>query len=189
MNIFGKDQRSGLPFPPKIDRKEKRVVSFTHEQNIICCQIKLDDVAYEQTIICMQLFACHVVGCRPMKRKKNLHRVTMVVVFLLLLRKCYRDMFVACVYNDNVLQVLRATRLTSVTQSVYLGFLSNGVQPASMLSYLGEWNESRENTRASSEAARGPSLARSRAARFACPNRRACSQAERGWTVQIYIRD
>ena len=57
MNIFGKDQRSGLPFPPKIDRKEKRVVSFTHEQNIICCQTKLDDVAYEQTIICMQLFA------------------------------------------------------------------------------------------------------------------------------------
>ena len=122
-----KDQRSGLPFPPKIDRKEKRVVSFTHEQNIICCQTELDDVAYEQTIICMQLFACHVVGCRPMKRKKNLHRVTMVVVFLLLLRKCYRDMFVACVYNDNVLQVLRATRLTSVTQSVYFGFLSNGV--------------------------------------------------------------
>ena len=121
------DQRSGLPFPPKIDRKEKRVVSFTHEQNIICCQTKLDDVAYEQTIICMQLFACHVVGCRPMKRKNNLHRMTMVVVFLLLLRKCYRDMFVACVYNDNVLQVLRAIRLTSVTQSVYFGFLSNGV--------------------------------------------------------------
>ena len=127
MNIFGKDQRSGLPFPPKIDRKEKRVVSFTHEQNIICCQTKLDDVAYEQTIICMQLFACHVVDCRPMNRKKNLHRVTMVVVFLLLLRKCYRDMFMACVYNDNVLQVLRAIRLNSVTQSVYFGFLSNGV--------------------------------------------------------------
>ena len=56
-----------------------------------------------------------MVGCRPMKRKKNLHRMTMVVVFLLLLRKCYRDMFVACVYNDNVLQVLRAIRLTSVS--------------------------------------------------------------------------
>ena len=71
MNIFGKDQRSGLPFPPKIDRKGKRVVSFTHEQNIICCQTKLDDVAFEQTIICMQLFACRVVGCRPMKRKNG----------------------------------------------------------------------------------------------------------------------
>ena len=68
MNIFGKDQRSGLPCPPKIDRKQKRVVSFTLEQNIICCQTKLDDVAYEQTIICMQLFACHVVGCRSMKK-------------------------------------------------------------------------------------------------------------------------
>ena len=42
-------------------------------------------------------------------------------------RKCYRDMFMACVYNDNVLQVLRAIRLNSVTQSVYFGFLSNGV--------------------------------------------------------------
>ena len=126
MNIFGKWR--DLSFSSKSDRKkEKSVVSFTHEQNIICCQIKLDDVAYEQTIICMQLFACHVVGCRPMKRKKKLHRMTMVVVFLLLLRKCYRDMFVACVYNDNVLQVLRAIRLTSVTQSVYFGFLSNGV--------------------------------------------------------------
>ena len=38
-----------------------------------------------------------------------------------------RSMFVACVYSDNVLQVLRAIRLTSVTQSVYFGFLSNGV--------------------------------------------------------------
>ena len=37
-------------------------------------------------------------------------------------------------------------------------------QSASKLSYLGEWNESREN-------------ARSREARFACPNRRACSRA------------
>ena len=63
MNIFGKDQRRGLPFPPKIDRKEKRVVSFTHEQNIICCQTELDDVAYEQTIICMQLFVILICCC------------------------------------------------------------------------------------------------------------------------------
>ena len=40
------------------------------------------------------------------------------------------------------------------------------------LLYLGEWSESRENARAS-----GASLARSREAHFACPNRRACSQA------------
>ena len=39
-------------------------------------------------------------------------------------------------------------------------------------SHLGEWNESRENARAS-----GSSERRSREARFACPNRRACSQA------------
>ena len=45
-------------------------------------------------------------------------------------------------------------------------------QPASKLSYLGEWSESRENARAS-----GPSFERSRKAHFACPNRRACSQA------------
>ena len=31
---------------------------------------KLDDIAHEQTIICWQLFAGHVVSSRPMKRKK-----------------------------------------------------------------------------------------------------------------------
>ena len=37
MNIFGK--RSDLPFSRKSDRKkDKSVVSFTHEQNIICSQ-------------------------------------------------------------------------------------------------------------------------------------------------------
>ena len=49
-----------LPFLRKSDRKkEKSVVSFT----------------YEQTIICRQLFAGHVVVSRPMKRKKNLQRM------------------------------------------------------------------------------------------------------------------
>ena len=33
----------------------------------------MDDIAHKQTIICRQLFAGHVVGSRPMKRKKNLH--------------------------------------------------------------------------------------------------------------------
>ena len=28
------------------------MVSLTHEQNIICSQIQLDDMAHEQTIIC-----------------------------------------------------------------------------------------------------------------------------------------
>ena len=49
------------------------MVSFTHEQNIICSQTQLDDIAHEQTIICRQLFAGHVVGFLPMKRKENLH--------------------------------------------------------------------------------------------------------------------
>ena len=74
MNIFGK--RSELPFSRKNDRKkEKSTVSFTHVQNIICSQTQLDGIAHEQTIICRQSFAGHVVGSRPMKRKKKLLRM------------------------------------------------------------------------------------------------------------------
>ena len=70
MNILGK--RSDLSFSRKSDRKkEKSTVSFTHVQNIICSQTQLDGIAHEQTIICRPLFAGHVVGSRPMKRKKN----------------------------------------------------------------------------------------------------------------------
>ena len=74
MNILGK--RSDLPKSRKSDRKkEETTVSFTNVQNIICSQTlsqtELDDIAHEQTIICRQLFAGHVVGSRPMKRKKN----------------------------------------------------------------------------------------------------------------------
>ena len=51
MNILGK--QSDLPFSRKSDRKkEKSMVSFTHEQNIICSQTLLDGIAHEQTIIC-----------------------------------------------------------------------------------------------------------------------------------------
>ena len=68
-------------------RERSRVVSFTHEQNIICSQTQLNDIAHEQTIICRQLFAGHVVGFQPMKRKKKLHRmiinfVTKCIVFI-----------------------------------------------------------------------------------------------------------
>ena len=53
INILG-----NLLFSPKSDsKKEKGVFSFTHEQNIICSQTQLDDIAHEQTIICRQLFA------------------------------------------------------------------------------------------------------------------------------------
>ena len=65
---------SDLPFSRKSDRmKENCVVSFAHEQNIICSQTQLDVVAHEQTIICRQLFADHVAGSRLIKRKKKLH--------------------------------------------------------------------------------------------------------------------
>ena len=37
------------------------MILFTHKQNIICSQTRLDDIAHEQTIICRQLFADHVV--------------------------------------------------------------------------------------------------------------------------------
>ena len=47
------------------------MVSFTREQNIICSQTQLDDIEHEQTIICRQLFAGHVVGFWPVKRKKG----------------------------------------------------------------------------------------------------------------------
>ena len=51
------------------------MVSFMHEQNSICSQKQLNDIAHEQTIICRQLFAGHVVDSRPMKRKKHLHQM------------------------------------------------------------------------------------------------------------------
>ena len=74
MNILRK--RSDLPFSRKSDsKKERSTVSFTHVQNIICSQTQLDGIAHEQTIICRQLFAGHVVGSWPMKRKKNFLRM------------------------------------------------------------------------------------------------------------------
>ena len=56
---------------------EKRV-SFTHERNIICRQTQLDEIAHEQTIICGQFFAAHMVGPQPMKRKKTWLRMTIL---------------------------------------------------------------------------------------------------------------
>ena len=92
-NIFGK--RSDLPFPRKSDRKkEKRVVSFTHEQNIICSQTKLDDIAHEENIICWKLFAGYVVGSRPMKRKTNFQR--MITSFEIFTRQESRFPLIKC---------------------------------------------------------------------------------------------
>ena len=47
------------------------MVSIKHEQNNIFYQTQVD----EQTIICRQLFAGHVVGSLPMKRKKLFHQM------------------------------------------------------------------------------------------------------------------
>jgi len=47
------------------------MVTITHEQNIICSKTHLDGTTHEQTIICRQLFAGHLAGSRPMKRKKK----------------------------------------------------------------------------------------------------------------------
>ena len=43
----------------------KSVISIAHEQNIIC----------SKTVICRQLFAGHLVGSRPMKRKDKIHQM------------------------------------------------------------------------------------------------------------------
>ena len=71
---------SDLPLSRKSDhKKEKSVVSFMHEQNIICSETKLDDIEHEQTIICRQLFVGHVVGCWPMKRQKNMQQMIILL--------------------------------------------------------------------------------------------------------------
>ena len=70
MSIFGK--QSDPPFLRRSDlQKEKSVVSFTHEQNIICSQIQLGDIAHEQTIIWRQLFAGHVVDIRLIRKEEK----------------------------------------------------------------------------------------------------------------------
>ena len=51
-----------------------------HVQNIICSQTQLDGIVHEQTIICRRLFAGHMVGYRPMKRKKNLLQMIIIII-------------------------------------------------------------------------------------------------------------
>ena len=58
----------------------ENVVPITHEQNIICTKTCLDGTMHEQTIICRQLFAGRVVGCRPMEGKEKLHRMITAVI-------------------------------------------------------------------------------------------------------------
>ena len=57
-------------------------VSFMHEQNISYSKTQLDGIAHEQTIICSQLFAGHMVGSQPMKRKKKLAPNDFALLFI-----------------------------------------------------------------------------------------------------------
>ena len=53
------------------------MVSLTHEQNIICSQIQLDDMAHEQTIICRSRGRLSAN-----EKEKNLHRMIMLDIFM-----------------------------------------------------------------------------------------------------------
>ena len=66
------------------------MVSFTHEQHIICSQTQLNDIAHEQTIICRQLFVGHVVGSRQMERKKYLHQMIIYIIFEIILKSVFQ---------------------------------------------------------------------------------------------------
>ena len=57
-------------------KKDRSVVS----QNTICSRTQLDDTVHEQTNICWQLFADHVVGFWPMKRKTKLLRMKIIII-------------------------------------------------------------------------------------------------------------
>jgi len=56
------------------------MVTITHEQNIICSKTHLDGTTHEQTVICRELFAGHVVGSWPMKRKKKMHGLMVIFI-------------------------------------------------------------------------------------------------------------
>ena len=58
----------------------ENVVPITHEQNVICSKTRLDGTTHEQTIICRQLFAGHVVGSRPIERKKKMNRMIIALI-------------------------------------------------------------------------------------------------------------
>ena len=53
----------------------ENAVPITHEQDTICSKTRLDGTTHEQTIICRELFAGHVVGSRSMERKKKKHGI------------------------------------------------------------------------------------------------------------------
>ena len=46
----------------------------------ILCAAHLPGTTHEQSIICRELFACHVAGSRPMKEKEKTHQMMTVVI-------------------------------------------------------------------------------------------------------------
>ena len=69
--LFSYLNRSDSSSNPIFHFSHKSVVSITHEQNIICSKTHIHGTTHEQTIICRQLFAGHVVGSQPVKRKEK----------------------------------------------------------------------------------------------------------------------
>ena len=56
------------------------MVSVTHEKNIICIKTHLDRTMHQQTIICRQLLAGHMVGSWPMKRKGKMYQLIIAII-------------------------------------------------------------------------------------------------------------
>ena len=48
---------------------------------ILFAATRLDDTTHDQTIICRQLSAGHVVGFRPKERKKTMHQMKIIVIY------------------------------------------------------------------------------------------------------------
>ena len=94
-NEYLREAKLSAIFTQGGSQEGKNVGSFTHEQNIICTQRKLDDITREQTIICRQLFADHVVGSRPMKRTKNVQRMIMPFIDVL-----HYDKYLHILYDE-----------------------------------------------------------------------------------------
>ena len=89
----------------------RRKARFSLRMCRICSQTQLDGIAHEQTIICRQLFAGHVVGSRPVKRKKSLLRMIITIIirskFLNLVITKYRDLSMSRISQINYLSKLR----------------------------------------------------------------------------------
>ena len=78
MNILGEVKRSAIFTQEWSQEGEKNGFLYAWAEYYLQPNT-LDGIAHEQTIICRQLFAGHVVGSRPMKRKKNLLRMIIII--------------------------------------------------------------------------------------------------------------